>query len=117
MGRMVRIILSEVEQLGQSWDPMLKIFFNLCIRIVKLTEQRNCFVAHCVDDKDAEKIFDDKSIKTLLSIGPELKFPWSLKSARTVIIRKLDDNILNSSNKEIADELLEHNLWMQLYEL
>ena len=62
-------------------------------------------------------IFDDRSTDTLLSIGLEPKLAWSLKSARAVIIRKLDDDILNSSYVEIADELLEHTPWMQLSEL
>ena len=62
-----------------------------------------------VDDKDAEKIFDDLSIDTLLTIGLEPKLPWSLKSARAVTTRKLDDDIFNKSYGEIADEVLKHN--------
>ena len=117
MGMVVRIILSKVEQPAPSRDTALKVCFNLGIKIIKFTEQRNNFVAHCVDDNDAEKIFDDKSIQTLLNIGLEPKLPWSLKSARTVIIRKLDDDVLNSSYAEIANELRKHNPWMHLYEL
>ena len=104
MGKIVRIIPSIVGKPVPLRDTALKVCFKLGIKIVKITEQRNNFVAHCVYDNDAEKIFDDKSIETLLSIGFELKLLWSLKSARTVIIRKLDEDMLNSSFEEIANE-------------
>ena len=113
----VRIILSKVGQPVPSRDTALKVCFNLDIKIIKFTEQRNNFVAQCVDDNDAENIFDAKSIQTLLDIGLEPKLPWSLKSDRTVIIRKLDDDILNSSCAEIGNELRKQNPWMHLFEL
>ena len=78
MRMIVRIILSKVEQPVPSRDIALKVCFNLGIKIVKFTEQRNNFVVHCVDDNDAEKIFVGKSIETLLNIGLEPKLPRSL---------------------------------------
>ena len=48
---------------------MLKVCFKMGIQSVKFTEQRNYFVAHCVDDNDGERIFDDKAIENLLSFG------------------------------------------------
>ena len=75
MGMTVRIILSKVGQPVPTRDTALKVCLNLGIKIIKFTEQRNNFVSHCVDDNGAEKVFDDKSIQTLLDIGLEPKLP------------------------------------------
>ena len=64
---------------------MLKVCFKLNMTIVKIIEQRNNFVVHCVDDNVADKSFKVKSIVILLKIGNEEKLPWSLKTVRTVI--------------------------------
>ena len=63
MGKIGRIFLSKVEQPVPSRATALKLCFNLGIKIVKFTEQRNNFFVHCVDDNDVEKIFDDKSFE------------------------------------------------------
>ena len=117
MRKIVRRTLSKVEQPVPSSNTAPKVCFELGLKFVMFTEQRNNFVAHWVNDSNAERKFDEKSIETLLSIGLEPKLPWSLELGRTVIIRKLNDDILNSSYGETADELQEQNHWMHLYEL
>ena len=64
----VRFILSKVELPVPSKDTALKVCFNLATKVIEFTEQRNNFGAHCVDDTDAKKFFDDKSIETLFNI-------------------------------------------------
>ena len=74
---------------------MLIVCLKLGIKIVKFTEQRNNFVVHCIDANYDENFFNDKSIETLMRIGLEPKLSCFLKTARNIIIRKLDEHILN----------------------
>ena len=111
MGKIVRIILSTVEQPVPSRDTALKVCFNLGIKVIRFTEQRNNFVAHCVDDNDAATSL------MIYKLKPYLVLDLNRNYHGLSIIRKLDEDILNSSYGEIANELREHNPWMQLYEL
>ena len=115
---MTRIILSKNE--GGSFSSrvnMLKVCSKFKVRTVKITEQRNNFVLHCLNNNEAEKIFSDTAMNALKNIGVEAKLPWSLKAARTVIIRKLSDEILNCSLDELTDEIHHHNSSLKIYSM
>ena len=68
--KLIRVILSNVDQPVPSRDTVFKVCFTLATKIVEITEQIKNFV---VDDNNAEKIFNDKAIATLPRMGLELK--------------------------------------------
>lgn len=55
MKRMVRIILTRIEQPVPSRDTAFEVYIELGIKVVNSTEEKNNFVVDCVDDNELRK--------------------------------------------------------------
>ncbi len=64
------------------------------------------------NDDEIDKIFQDKIVQDLKKNDFQPVLPPELKAKRTAIIFNTDDFIYNHTEKEMEDELLANNAWM-----
>ena len=94
---------------------------NLCvkhsIRVTKLLQISDGYLSFCASAGDADKLFSNKVYPDLMKIDCEPIMPQQLKSMRSVMLRRVDDIILNHTPKEIQSEIVNCNDWSEVKEV
>ena len=94
---------------------------NLCIkhsiRVTKLLQVSDGYLCFYASADDADKLFSTKVYPDLVKIDCEPIMPQQLKSMRSVMLRRVDDLILNHTPKKIQSEIVNCNDWSEVKEV
>ena len=71
----------------------------------------------CNSDADTDSLFSDQCIGSLRRILCEPQLLPDIKARRTVILRQIDDTILNKSSSNVTSELQQCDSWLSLVDL
>ncbi len=91
---------------------LLRILSENIIYATRIINIQDGFVVLTRNDDEIDKIFQDKIVQDLKKNDFQPVLPPELKAKRTAIIFNTDDFIYNHTEKEMEDELLANNAWM-----
>ena len=92
-------------------ENFLKLCHGLKIKILKIMESSNTLIAHCMNDLEAEKFFLLSSMRAFSILGLKPLLPQALKTARTVVIRNMVQEVLSKSPNDLKEEIVKQNPW------
>ena len=73
------------------------------IKYSKINCKGNIYEVFCNESSDADNMFSDVCLNTLVSFNFQPIMPMELKSKRCVIIKRLDSQIYGHSEEELFD--------------
>lgn len=83
------------------------------IYVTRIITLEDGFVVLTKDDKDADKIFQEESIRKLNSSQFYPTLPADIKARKTVLCFNVDSFIYDNSEDEIKQEMMHKNLWSE----
>ena len=109
-------IKAELESLATRVN-FLKICANFKIKIEKIIPINIDFLIFCSEIHDAEKIFDSEVTAGLSACTFTLLIPPEIKANRSIILRRVDRLICDSSTQVIKSEIETYNDWAKVPEV
>ena len=88
---------------------LIELCVKHSIRVTKLLHVFDGFLRFCASASDADELFWNKVFPDLVKIDCGPIMPQQLKSMRSVMLRMVDDIILNHTPKEIQSEIVNCN--------
>ncbi|MPC68165.1 hypothetical protein E2C01_062362 [Portunus trituberculatus] len=82
------------------------------VRTSSLVLKNNCHPLTATLQEDVDKIFQGPFCEDLKKMKFDPILPTDLRDKRTVILFNIDEYIISRSGKEIEEELLEENTWI-----
>ena len=96
---------------------LLKICANFKIKIEKIIPINIGFLIFCSEIRDAEKVFDSEVTAGLSACAYTHLIPPEIKANRSVILRRFDRLICDSSTQVIKSEIETYNDWAKVSEV
>ena len=75
------------------------------------------YLVWCNSDTDIDLLFSNQCVETLRQINCEPQLPLEVKARRTVILRQVDESIIERSGNDIVAELQRCNSWLTLVDI
>ena len=99
-------------------QKVLEVLSAHDVKCFKLHEMRgDGFLVWCNSDADTDKLFSVTCMEALKRLYCEPLLPPEVKARRTVILRHVDESILDRSSNDIIVEVQQRNKWLSLVDL
>ena len=95
----------------QDRDLLINVYKNFNIKIVDVFVNQKSFTTICSSADDADNLCSIEVINVLRQAGMAPITSPQLKARRSVIAKKISNEILNSSEEIVKEELLRANDW------
>ena len=105
------ITVKSVNISQQNRDLLINVYKNFNIKIVDVFVNQKSFTTICSSADDADNLCSIEVINVLRQAGMAPITSPQLKARRSVIAKKISNEILNSSEEIIKEELLRANDW------
>ena len=96
---------------------LLEILNKHKVKVCGLFHKPNEFVISCVNADEAESVFSHDCYSSLNAVNCTPVLPPELKANRSVIIHKVDSDILSNDEDSIKKELERCNSWCKINEV
>lgn len=90
---------------------LLTILSRFSIRVTKLVNKNNYYLAFLNDSTDSEKVFSNEVSTALQHSSFKAIVPKELIAKRSVIMRNVDKQLMSHSEEEIKQEIIRCNPW------
>ena len=105
------ITVKSVNISQQKRDLLINLYKNFNIKIIDVFANEKSFITICSSTDDADNLCSDEVINVLRQAGMTPITSPQLKPRRSVIAKKISNEILNSTEEIIKEELLRANDW------
>ena len=105
------ITVKSVNISQQNRDLLINVYKNFNIKIVDVFANQKSFTTICSSADDADNLCSVEVMNVLRQAGMAPITSLQLKARRSVIAKKISNEILNSSEEIIKEELLRANDW------
>ncbi len=109
---MARVKIKSEDTTQSNRIILLRILSANIIYATRIITVQDCFIVLTRSDEEVDKIFQQKTQQELTNNRFLPILPPELKAKRTVLIFNTDEYIYNHTEKEIEEELLTKNTWM-----
>ena len=110
---MARVKIKHPDPNPNSKLKLLRTLSENLIYATKLIPVYDGFILLTRNDEEVDKVFKSNCLKLLKDQGFEPILPPELRAKRTVILLNVDDLITTRTEKEIEEELLKENEWIE----
>ena len=90
---------------------LLLVLNGYSVKVIKVVPSGKDFNIFCDGIVECEKMYDDRILSSLSASGFSPVLPAELKSSRSVIVRRVDNNIFDNSVQNIKAEIVKCNEW------
>lgn len=94
---------------------LLELLAPTKVNVCKLTTTNDgSLLVVTATEADADRLLDNKTVKTLNDAGFDPILPPELRAKRTVICHRVDEIIFDNSTQDIAEEIEEKQTWAKV---